>query len=484
MAAETFKNFIGGEWTAGVSEIENRNPSDLSDLIGRYAQDDRAQTETAIAAARAAAGDWAASGPETRYKVLMAVGEELIARAAELGEQLSREEGKPRAEGVGEVARSGQFFTYFAAEALRQIGDTADSVRPGIEIDVRREPMGVVAVISPWNFPMATAAWKIAPALAFGNAVVWKPANLTPASAWALSEIIGRQDDLPPGAFNLVMGSGGEAGQALIENPGIDAVTFTGSLGVGRQIAAAAAGNLTKFQLEMGSKNALVVMDDADLDLAVACALNGAFGGTGQKCTASSRLIVHRAVHDAFVDKMSEGMKALKVGHALEEGTQMGPVVDAGQLEGNLAYLDLAREEGCTHVWGGERLERETEGYYLSPALFTGSRNDMRVNREEMFAPIACVIEADDYDEALAIANDTEFGLTSGIVTRSLARASHFRRNVRTGCVMVNLPTAGTDYHVPFGGRGNSSFGSREQGQCAVEFYTQVKTAYIAAGAP
>jgi aldehyde dehydrogenase (NAD+) len=484
MGADTFGNFIGGRWQAGASEIENRNPSDLSDLIGSYAQADRTQAEAAVAAAREAAGAWAASGLETRYKVLMAIGEELIARSAELGELLSREEGKPRAEGVGEITRSGQFFTYYAAEALRQIGDTADSVRPGIEIDVRREPLGVVAVISPWNFPTATAAWKIAPALAFGNAVIWKPANVTPASAWALSEVISRQEDLPAGAFNLVMGSGGAVGQSLIESPDIDAVTFTGSLGVGRRIAQACANNLTKFQLEMGSKNALVVMDDGDLDVAAAAALNGAFGGTGQKCTASSRLIVHRAVHDAFVEKLSAGLQALKVGHALAEGTQMGPVVDAGQLDSDLAYLELAKSEGCTHICGGERLARETEGYYLSPALFTATRNDMRVNREEMFAPIACVIEAGDYDEALAIANDTEFGLTAGIVTTSLARATHFRRNVKTGCVMVNLPTAGTDYHVPFGGRGNSSFGSREQGRYAEEFYTQVKTAYIAAGAP
>jgi aldehyde dehydrogenase (NAD+) len=484
MASKEHANLIGGEWVAGGSGVENVSPSDLSDVVGLYAQADRAQAEAAVAAAGATAPKWAGAGLETRYKVLMAVGTELMARSAELGELLSREEGKPRAEGTGEVYRSGQFFAYYAAEALRQIGDTADSVRPGIEIDVRREPIGVVAVISPWNFPMATAAWKIAPALAFGNAVVWKPANATPASAWALAEIIGRQEDLPPGAFNLVMGSGAEAGQALIDSPGVDAVTFTGSLGVGRGIAAAAARNLTRFQLEMGSKNALVVMDDGDLDLAVACALNGAFGGTGQKCTASSRLIVHRAVHDAFVEKMAGGIGALKVGHALEEGTQIGPVVDARQLQGNLDYVALAREEGCAHVCGGERLERETEGYFMSPALFTGTRNDMRVNREEMFAPIACVIRADDYEEALAMANDTEFGLTSGIVTRSLARATHFRRNVRTGCVMVNLPTAGTDYHVPFGGRGNSSHGPREQGRYAVEFYTQVKTAYIAAGTP
>ncbi len=481
--SQRYDNFIAGTWVAGDDTIENRNPSDTRDLIGSVAQANRTQLDEALAAAHGAQAHWAKSGLEQRAGVLDTIGRELMARSAELGELLSREEGKPRAEGVGEIYRSGQFFTYYAAEVLRQIGDNADSVRANIEIDVRREPVGVVAVISPWNFPTATASWKIAPALAFGNAIIWKPANLTPASAWALTEIISRQD-LPQGLFNLVMGPGGAVGQALIESPDVDAISFTGSLAVGRRIAMAAAANLTKVQLEMGSKNPLVVMDDADLDVATACALAGAYGGTGQKCTASSRLIVHEAVHDAFVERMVEGIKAFKVGHALAEGTQIGPVVSAEQLEENLAYMAIAAQEGCEHAIGGERLERETEGYFMSPALLLGTRNDMRVNREEMFAPIACVQKAGSYDEALSIANDTEFGLTSGIVTRSLARANHFRRNTRTGCVMVNLPTAGTDYHVPFGGRGNSSYGPREQGRYAVEFYTTVKTAYVSAGEP
>ena len=480
---QRFDNFIGGEWVDGDGEIENRNPSDTSDLIGHVAQASRAQLDDALSAARNAQASWARAGLEQRAGALNAIGDELMQRSAELGELLSREEGKPRAEGVGEVYRSGQFFTYYAAEVLRQIGDNADSVRENVEIDVRREPVGVVAVVSPWNFPTATASWKIAPALAFGNAVIWKPANLTPASAWALTEIISRQG-LPKGLFNLVIGPGGAIGQALIESPNIDAISFTGSLGVGRGIAVSAVANLTKVQLEMGSKNPLVVMDDADLDVAVACALAGAYSGTGQKCTASSRLIVHEAVHDVFVERMVAGIKAFKVGHALAEGTQIGPVVSAGQLEDNLAYLGIAAEEGCERAVGGERLERETEGYFMAPTLLLGTRNDMRVNREEMFAPIACIQKVGSYEEALSIANDTEFGLTSGIITRSLARANHFRRNTKTGCVMVNLPTAGTDYHVPFGGRGNSSYGPREQGRYAVEFYTTVKTAYICAGTP
>ena len=475
-------NYIAGEWLDGESEVENRNPSDLSDLIGLYAQAAGDQVETALDAARVAQAEWARAGIEKRHAALNAIGEEMMARSAELGELLSREEGKPLAEGKGEVYRAGQFFTYYAAEALRQIGDTADSVRDGIEIDVRREPVGVVAVISPWNFPTATASWKIAPALAFGNAVIWKPANITPASAVALAEIIARQD-LPQGLFSLVMGAGRTVGQKLVESPKVDAISFTGSVPVGKGITAAAA-NFTKVQLEMGSKNALAVMDDGDLDLAVACALNGAFGSTGQKCTASSRLVVHEAVHDAFVEKLVAGAEAFKVGHALEEGTQIGPVVSAEQLQGNLDYIGIGKAEGADLLCGGDRLERPTEGHYMAPAVFAGTTNDMRINREEMFAPIACVIKVGSYDEALATVNDTNFGLTSGIVTRSLARAGHFRRNARTGCVMVNLPTAGTDYHVPFGGRGDSSYGPREQGAYAKEFYTTVKTAYISSGQP
>ena len=476
------KNYIAGEWVAGETAIENRNPSDVTDIIGSYAQASTAQLDTAFDAARAAQKIWSRTGLEARQTILMQIGNALMARADELGELLSREEGKPRAEGRGEVYRAGQFFTYYAAEVLRQIGDNADSVRPDIEIDVRRDPVGVVAVVSPWNFPTATAVWKIAPALAFGNAIIWKPANLVPASAVALAEIIA-STDLPAGLFNLVMGAGSSIGDALVTSAAIDAITFTGSVETGRRIAAGAIANMTRMQMEMGSKNALAVMDDADIDLAVACAVNGAYGGTGQKCTASSRIIVHDAVHDQFVDKMLAVTKALQVGHALEEGTQIGPVVSDTQLAENLDYVALAKSEGGEILCGGERLSLAHDGFYMAPCLVAGTQNDWRVNREEMFAPIACIMRAGSYDEALNIVNDTPFGLTAGIITKSLARASHFRRNADTGCVMVNLPTAGTDYHVPFGGRGDSSYGPREQGQYAVDFFTSVKTAYIASGA-
>ena len=317
--------YIDGQWTAGDAYVDNVSPSDANDVIGVYAQANPSQVEAALQAANRAVLEWGDSPLESRFQMLMAIGNELIERSAELGELLAREEGKTRAEGIGEVYRSGQFFHYFAGEVHRQIDDRAESVRPGVEIDTRREPVGVVAIISPWNFPMATAVWKIAPALAFGNAVIFKPANLVPASAWALTEIISRQEALPPGTFNLVMGSGGSVGNTIINSDKIHAVSFTGSLPVGREVAKATAANLVKCQLEMGSKNALIVAADADLDVAVNAAFVGAYSGTGQKCTASSRLIVDQSVHDEFVAKLIAKLENVTVGHALEDGVDMGP---------------------------------------------------------------------------------------------------------------------------------------------------------------
>ena len=475
------KLYINGEWIETNASVTNVSPSDTSDVIGHYAQASTEQVEAAITSANAAVIEWGQSALEARYAVLMEIGNELIARSGELGELLAREEGKTLAEGVGEVYRSGQFFHYFAGEVHRQIDDRAESVRPGIEIDTRREPVGVVAIISPWNFPMATAVWKIAPALAFGNAVIFKPANLVPASAWALTEIISRQAALPAGTFNLIMGSGGAVGDAIINNPNIHAVSFTGSLPVGREVAKATAANLVKCQLEMGSKNALIVAADADLDVAVNAAFVGAYSGTGQKCTASSRLIVDASVHDEFVAKLIAKLETTTVGHALGEGVDLGPVASETQLSENLAWIEKGKSEGATLAFGGSRVEAPTDGFFMEPTLFINSTNDMSINREELFAPIACVIKANDYEDALSILNDTEFGLTAGIITQSLKTASDFKQRAVAGCVMVNLPTAGTDYHVPFGGRKNSSFGPREQGQYAREFYTTIKTSYVQA---
>lgn len=475
------QNFIDGDWVEGRDSAPNVNPSNLDDVIDDYAVADAGDLHAAVAAAARAAPLWADAGIQRRSEVLDRIGTELLARRQELGELLSREEGKTLPEGVGEATRAGQIFKFFAGEALRVNGNKLASVRPGVEVDVMREPVGVVGLITPWNFPIAIPAWKAAPALAYGNAVVLKPAELTPGCAWALAEIVSRSG-VPAGAFNLVMGKGGVVGQALVEAPDVNAISFTGSIATGTRVLQAAAARRAKVQLEMGGKNPLVVLDDADLDVAIACALNGAFYSTGQRCTASSRLIVTEGVHDAFVALLTEAIGALRVDDALKEGTQIGPVVDEKQLQQDLHYLEIGREEGARVALGGERLERATPGYYLSPALFTETSNDMRINREEIFGPIASVVRARDYEEALFLANDTEFGLSAGICTTSLKHASHFRTNVRAGMVMVNLPTAGVDYHTPFGGTKGSSYGSREQGRYAQEFYTTVKTAYISPG--
>jgi aldehyde dehydrogenase (NAD+) len=478
---QQYSNYIAGEWVPGSSYTRDINPSDVSDLVGEYAQADQKQVEQAIAAARAAAPGWAAFNVQARADLLDKIGSEILARKDELGKLLSREEGKTLPEGTGEVVRAGNIFKFFAGEVLRRTGEIIASVRPGIDVEVTREPIGVVGIISPWNFPAAIPAWKIAPALAYGNCVVFKPADLVPGSAWALADIIARAG-VPAGVFNLVMGRGSVVGEAIVGDPRVDAISFTGSVDTGRKIAAKAIAQMKKLQLEMGGKNPLVVLDDADLKTAVESAVNGAYFSTGQRCTASSRLIVTKGIHNKFVEALIERMKAVTVDNALKPGVQMGPVVDKNQLNQDLFYIEEGKKEGAKLAYGGNLLKRETEGFYLEPALFTDTRNDMRINREEIFGPVASVLVAKDYDEALALANDTPFGLTSGIITSSLKHAAHFRRNSQAGMVMVNLPTAGVDYHVPFGGRKGSSYGPREQGRYALEFYTTVKTAYVAAG--
>lgn len=474
-----FANFINGEWVPSTDTSKNINPSDTTDVVGEYAQADVTQVQEAVAAAKAAHPVWAAATPQQRFDVLDFVGGEILARKDELGNLLSREEGKTLPEAIGEVVRAGNIFKYFAAEALRVGGEHLPSVRPGIEIDTMREPLGVVGLITPWNFPIAIPAWKVAPALAFGNAVLLKPAELAPACAWTMAEIISRSG-LPKGVFNLVMGKGSVVGNAIVTHPDVAGISFTGSVEVGRTLAATLAGRLARVQLEMGGKNPLVILDDADLATAVNAAINGAFFSTGQRCTASSRLIVTKGIHDRFVQAMVERMAKLTVDDARAPGTDIGPVIDEAQLLKDESYIELAKKEGGKLVSGGERLKREKQGWYLSPALFTETTNAMRFNCEEAFGPLAGVIRVENYEEALAVANATEFGLCAGICTTSLKYAAHFKRHAQAGMVMVNLPTAGVDYHVPFGGRKGSSYGTREQGAYAKEFYTIVKTVYIA----
>jgi aldehyde dehydrogenase (NAD+) len=475
---ELHHNLIDGEWVAGDGETENINPSNTDEVVGIYARASKTDAERAIAAAKAAFPAWARFNVHARYEILKKASDEILGRKEELGRLLAREEGKTLAEGVAEAARAGQIFAFFAGEAVRVSGELLNGIRPNTEVFIEREPVGVVGLITPWNFPIAIPAWKIAPALAYGNTVVFKPADLVPGCGWELAAILDRAG-LPKGVFNLVMGKGSVVGQAILDSPDVNAISFTGSVETGKRVARASAEHMRKFQLEMGGKSPLVVVDDADLKTAVECAANGAFFSTGQRCTASSRLVVTQGIHDKFVGALIDRIKALNVDDALKDGTHIGPVVDQKQFEQDEKYLEIGRREGAQLAWGGERLNRATPGFYLQPALFTETTNDMRINREEIFGPVASVIRVKDYEEAVAVANDTPFGLSSGICTTSLKYATDFRKRSAAGMVTVNLPTAGVDYHAPFGGRKASSYGAREQGRYAVEFYTSVKTTYV-----
>ena len=474
---ERLYHLIAGEHFGGDGTEESINPSNLDDVVASFPKGTPADVDRAVAAARQAFPAWSEASPEVRSDVLDKAGTIVMARAKELGSLLSREEGKTVAEGTGEVMRAARILKYFAGEALRRHGQTLESTRPGIDASTHREAVGVFGLITPWNFPIAIPAWKAAPALAFGNTVVLKPATLTPAIAFALAQII-EEAGAPPGVFNLVMGEG-EVGGAIVNHPDVDGISFTGSQGVGALVAAGAIKRQARLQLEMGGKNPLVVLDDADLDRAVAVALDGAFFGTGQRCTASSRIIVTEGIHDRFVKALAERAKALRVGDALDPSTQIGPVVSEQQLQQNLRYVGIARDEGGTVLTGGDPLTLDQRGWYMAPTVISETAPDMRINTEEVFGPVASIIRVSNYEEALEIANRGQFGLSAGIVTNSLKHSRHFRRAVRAGMVMVNLPTAGVDYHVPFGGTRKSSYGAREQGFAAVELYSQTKTVYI-----
>ena len=473
----TLTHIINGEALGGDPVCETINPSDLDDVVARYSKAGAAEVNEAVKAARGAFPGWSEASPEVRSDVLDRAGAIIMSRAKDLGTLLSREEGKTLAEGTGEVMRAARILKYFAGEALRRHGRTLESTRPSIDVETYREAVGVFGLITPWNFPIAIPAWKTAPALAFGNTVVLKPATPTPAIAHAFGQIL-LEAGAPPGVFNLVIGEG-DVGRAIVDHPEVDGISFTGSQTVGAGIADGAAKRQARVQLEMGGKNPLVVLDDADLERAVLCAIDGAFYATGQRCTASSRIIVTEGIHDRFVEALADKARSLRVGDALDPQTQIGPAVSSEQLEQNLRYVAIARDEGGKVLTGGEPLELDKQGYYMAPTVITDTAPEQRINCEEVFGPVASTVKVRDYDEALEIANRGQFGLSAGIVTNSLKHARNFRRHVRAGMVMINLPTAGVDYHVPFGGTRKSSYGAREQGFAAVEFYTQTKTVYV-----
>jgi len=474
---DTLTHLINGVTVSSDASGESINPSNLDDVVARYPKAGAAEVDEAVKAARAAFPGWAETSPEVRSDVLDRAGSMIMSRAKDLGTLLSREEGKTLPEGTGEVMRAARICKYFAGEALRRHGQTLDSTRPSIDVETHREAVGVFGLITPWNFPIAIPAWKSAPALAFGNTVVLKPATPTPAIAHAFGQVL-LEAGAPAGVFNLVIGEG-DVGRAIVNHADIDGISFTGSQVVGASVAEGAAKRQARVQLEMGGKNPLVVLDDADLERAVMCAIDGAFYATGQRCTASSRIIVTEGIHDRFVDALAERARSLRVGDALDPNTQIGPAVTEQQLEQNLRYVEIARDEGGKVLTGGEPLNLDKRGFYMAPTVIADTAPDQRINCEEVFGPVASTVKVRDYEEALEIANRGQFGLSAGIVTNSLKHARHFRRNIRAGMVMINLPTAGVDYHVPFGGTRKSSYGAREQGFAAVEFYTQTKTVYI-----
>jgi aldehyde dehydrogenase (NAD+) len=476
MDTQILGHYIGGEWTGADGALESRNPSNTDEIVARFPDGGEAEVAKAVAAAKDAQPGWANASPEVRSDVLRKAGEALFARSGEVGELLAREEGKTRAEGVGETLRAARILLYFAGEALRRHGQTLESTRPGLDVATYREALGVVGLITPWNFPIAIPAWKAAPALAFGNTVVLKPANITSAVAAALTQVL-HDAGMPPGVFNLVLGRG-KVGQAIVDHRDVAAISFTGSQGVGSNVAKSAVARQARVQLEMGGKNPLVVLADADLDKAVAIAADGGFFQTGQRCTASSRVIVEDAIHDKFVAALAEKAKGLKVGPALAEGTQVGPASSKSQFEQNMSYVGIATGEGGRLAAGGDKIALDTPGYFMQPTLIADTDPDMRINCEEVFGPVVSTVRAKTYEEALEFANRGEFGLSAGIVSNNAKLIRDFRKNVRAGMVMVNLPTAGVDYHVPFGGTRGSSYGPREQGFAAVEFYTQIKTVY------
>jgi acyl-CoA reductase-like NAD-dependent aldehyde dehydrogenase len=477
-----YLNLIGGQWgpAAGGATRPDRNPARTEEVVGVFpSAGGEDATRAAEAAARAFPG-WARTPMPKRGEILLKAAALLEQRLDEVGEALTREEGKTLAESKGEVARGVSLLRYYAGEALQPTGEVYASASPSTFLFAERVPLGPVALITPWNFPVAIPTWKVAPALAFGNTVILKPAELTPLTAWHLADVLDKAG-LPPGVLNLVVGRGSQVGQALVESPHVKAISFTGSNTVGSRLAAQCAERGIKFQLEMGGKNPVVVLSDADLDKAVDVTIAGAMLSTGQKCTATSRVIVHRDVLDAFRDRLTAKASSLKVGDGMKPETYMGPLVSADAEKTVLDYIETGKREGARLLTGGTKLTggEYDHGYFVAPTVFDGVRPDMRIAQEEIFGPVVAVLEARDFDEATAMANDTRFGLSASVMTRDLGLAMRFVREIEAGIVHVNSQTAGAEPQVPFGGFKASSSGSREQGKAAREFFTQIKTVYL-----
>jgi len=468
---------IAGRRVDGGTEAEDISPANPAQTVARVRLADAAAARRAVDAACAAFGQWRATPAPERGAILHRAANLVDKRAETIGRDLTREEGKTLAEGIGETRRAAAILRYFAGQTLEADGETYPSHSAMTFLYARREPLGVVTAITPWNFPIAIPAWKIAPALAYGNTVCWKPAEIVPLTAWHFFEAL-RDGGLPDGVLNLVFGRGSEIGDALVESPGVDAITFTGSNVVGRSVQLKAIAKGKKVQLELGGKNPAVVLADADLVLAAEQVARGAFLSAGQKCTATSRVVVEQPVLDEFTDLLVERAASWSVGDPLNEATRVGPLASESQLRTVEGYLATARADGGTLLAGGAAADLGS-GYFVRPTVIADLPPNSAVVREEIFGPVAALLPADSFEEALALANDTPYGLTAAVFTRDLRNALGFAREARAGVVKVNQESAGLEFHVPFGGMKDSSSGSREQGKAAREFFTQWKTVYV-----
>lgn len=476
---KTYKNLIGGHWVESSSgeSFPSINPANTTDVIGLFQQATLEETKQAIEAARNSQSAWAEAAPARRAEVLYRAAYLIDEKSAELAETLTREEGKTLAESTAEVKRAAANFRFYAGQAYLVSGETLPSDEPSTSLYTLRMPLGVVSVITPWNFPLTIPARKIAPALAAGNSIVFKPASLTPLMGLKLGEILS-EAGLPDGVINVITGPASIVGDEMVRNAAINAITFTGSYNVGDNIQHKAL-TTCRTQLEMGGKNPIIILEDANLDLAVSCSIQGAFGLSGQACTGTSRAIVSKEVIEEFTEKLIEATKQITIGDGLTKGVKMGPVADAQQEKTILDYIEIGKREGAELLYGGRKLESDgyDRGFFVEPTIFTQVSPRMRIAQEEIFGPVLAIIETDNFDEAIKIANQVEYGLSASICTRDLGRAERFTRLIEAGMVKINQPTTGVALNAPFGGTKKSSSETyREQGRIAMDFFTRVKT--------
>ncbi len=480
MNVPTFANYIDGEWVESTRTFEDRNPANTDEIVGHFARGTADDVRRAAAAAHAAFPAWSGMAAPARGNILYKTADLLDRRFESIAAEMTREEGKTLPEAKGEVRRAINIFRYFAGEGSRMPGMLVPSERDRVHMFAVRKAIGVVGLITPWNFPIAIPAWKLAPALICGNTVVLKPASAAPLSAWRIVEAL-HESGLPRGVVNFVAGPGGELGTALVESPALKAVSFTGSCQIGNWLHAEASKRRLRIQLEMGGKNPTIVLADADFNSAVENVVNAAFFSTGQKCTATSRAIVEDAIYDKFLDALVERTRKLKVGDGMQPGIDIGPLVDQGQLDTVLRYIEIGRKEAGAPKIGGNRLTGGAfdKGYFVEPTIFAGVTEKMTIAREEIFGPVLAVMRAKDFDDAMRLANDIPFGLSSSIQTTNLSRVFEYVYRAEAGLLTVNLPSAGVEYQLPFGGSKDSSFGPKEQGPAALEFYSDYKTIYL-----